>query len=426
MKKEKKTVVKSRNKDIEDSLDLDRKAFTKNWDQSFSTIEKLPIKHGNKVLRVIANKNDDEDKNSNDESEKSESEGSERSDDEVSVDDTDKEVSEEVLEKGNNHLKYIHLSQYDKKVLIGDICTSILADPEKAMKKRRNNDKRQSTDEEVHTMSDLITFLKDPDLHIQEVAVLSCLLVFKDICPSYRIRGLEEQDKTVQLKKDTKKLRDYELSLLLAYKIYLKRLTSLVSAGLGKGKANKGESAEWHLGLSALRCQCELARKLSHFNFRPQLINSIVTNAISTNEVVQKLCCDTIRQLFESDTEGEISFEIIRNIASELIVCKYIITSTSLLNCLLYPKLTVHADQAKDVRRKAKQSRRKRRRQNDDIDSEMLEAEVVTSKTTVQRFQADSLHEVCLIYFRYRYNKCYNYLHEYIIIYVYYMLMGLS
>jgi hypothetical protein len=59
----------------------------------------------------------------------------------------------------------------------------------------------------------------------------------------------------------------------------------------------------------------------------------------------------------------------------------------------------VHADESKNIHKKAKQERRKRKRSGDDVDAGLLEARGVNS-TEVRKCQAASLQEICLIYFR--------------------------
>ena len=53
------------------------------------------------------------------------------------------------------------------------------------------------------------------------------------------------------------------------------------------------------------------------------------------------------------------------------------------------------------VIQKAKQERRKRRKDEDDIEAALLEANPLPEKSNNLRFQADSLHEICLIFFRF-------------------------
>ena len=49
----------------------------------------------------------------------------------------------------------------------------------------------------------------------------------------------------------------------------------------------------------------------------------------------------------------------------------------------------------------AKQERRKRKKDVDDVEAALLEANPLPEKSNNLRFQADSLHEICLIFFRF-------------------------
>ena len=47
-----------------------------------------------------------------------------------------------------------------------------------------------------------------------------------------------------------------------------------------------------------------------------------------------------------------------------------------------------------------KQERRKRKKDVDDVEAALLEANPLPEKSNNLRFQADSLHEICLIFFQ--------------------------
>src|SRR5690606_23926068 len=79
----------------------------------------------------------------------------------------------------------------------------------------------------------LLQMLDHADAHVRELAMLSTTMVFKDICPGYRIRLPTDKEMQQRVKKDTKKLRDYERRLLMSYQRLLKKLNSVVSSGLG-------------------------------------------------------------------------------------------------------------------------------------------------------------------------------------------------
>jgi hypothetical protein len=238
------------------------------------------------------------------------------------------------------------------------------------------------------------------------MAMLSTLVIFKDIIPSYRIRaGDDVISKEIQLKKGTKKIKDYETALLQAYQFYLKFLETTVNNGLGNvkkdisDKLGFGGEAIAKLGLSALRCQCELLRKVSHFNMRTNILSSVINRASQPCDSINRICCETLTNLFLNDVEGEVSYETVCLMAKFFMSVKYDI-SAQLLRVLESCKLLVHANDAKGLRKAQKKERKKRKKAGDDVDANLLEGNGGNQKSNIKRFQADSLAEVVLIYFR--------------------------
>jgi hypothetical protein len=294
------------------------------------------------------------------------------------------------------------LSDRDLQVRIADVCTSIMEDPSRALKRSLDPVSDGGAADGVFRVVDLFDILSAPlsNPKMLEMAMLSALLVFKDICPGYRIRPPDETDKTVQVKKETKKLRDFEFALLGAYQRFLRFLEGKVAAGLGNPRkpVEKWDEAA-QFGLSALRCQCELLGALPHFNFRTSLLTSVVARAGQSSHEVHGLCCDALVRLFTRDSDGEASLDAVNLIAKLMAVAKYDVPE-ALLRTLQHVKLKVHADESKRVHAKAKQERRKRRRGEDDVSVGLMEASAVADKNIQKKFQADALHEICLIYFR--------------------------
>jgi len=312
---------------------------------------------------------------------------------------------------------------------IADICTSITADPERSLKRKptststpgvagvktmKFSDSEGGASAAVdgeYRMSDLFDILTAPLAgNVIEMAMLSMLLVFKDICPTYRIRPPSEQDLTVQLKKETKKLRDFEFGLLGAYQRYLKFLEKTVTLGLGNPRKLLPET-KWEekggaslLGLSALRCQCELLRYLPHFNFRTSIITSVVARCMQPNDEISSICCDALANVFKSDKEGEASLDAVKLLARMYSIVKYDMPVQA-IRVLENVKLQVHADESRRLKLKNKQQRRKRRKTTDEVELGLLESNATVEKSIAQKFQADSLHEICLVYFRIVKNK---------------------
>ena len=392
---------------------IQRRTFTKGWMESFSEKEALPTKQQGKVVRTvnqIKEENSDEGETSDAEedgvvfadgfravtypdhapkksnADEDEEDGDDDDDDEgdyefvpdLIMDKDDENVASSILatqkkvfpkvsekvivpgdensvraKKASSVAKFLGgINQYNARSIIGDICTTVTADPEKSFRKKR--DFSDDGETPMYNFSDLLSVLSHPDMQIVELAMLSCLLAFKDILPGYRIRPTNEAEKDVILKKETKRLRDYENAILGAYQRYLKFLDGKTSTGLrNPRKAVPTWDLDAKLGLSALRCQCELLRAVPHFNYRTLLLNAVISRAAQPEDDVTDVCCGTLDHLFKGDNDGEASFEAVRMIGKVIMTCKYDVPA-GLIRVLSAVKLRVHADQAKGVRRKVR------------------------------------------------------------------------
>jgi nucleolar complex protein 3 len=105
-----------------------------------------------------------------------------------------------------------------------------------------------------------------------------------------------------------------------------------------------------------------------------------------------------LKSLFVKDIDGEVSYEGVLVISKALAGAHYNVPEM-LVRVLENVKVRVHADEAKNIRKQAKKERRKRKRAEDDIEANLMEANA-TNKLNVKKLQADVLHEICLIYFR--------------------------
>ena len=386
---------------------IKRQTFTRGWMESFTEKEALPTKQLGKVVRTVNHVEEEESEEENSEEEEGhvfedgfkavtypdpsadKDQDEEEEGDYEFVPDLDMDRADEVAatsmlatqkkdlgpkesgptekiitpgdqnsqraKKANSTAKFLSsMTIYNARSIIGDICTTVTADPEKSFRKKREiNDDSEAP---MYNFSDLLSVLSHPDAQIVEMAMLSCLLAFKDVLPGYRIRPTSEQEKDVILKKETKRLRDYENAILGAYQRYLKFLDGKTTGGLRNArKAVPTWDLDAKLGLSALRCQCELLRAVPHFNYRTLLLTSVVSRAAQPEGDVSEVCCSTLDHLFKQDNEGEASFEAVRMIGKVIMACKYDVPA-GLIRVLSAVKLRVHADQAKGVRRKVSSS----------------------------------------------------------------------
>ncbi|KAB1216922.1 hypothetical protein CJ030_MR4G016065 [Morella rubra] len=174
-----------------------------------------------------------------------------------------------------------------KKQKLAELGMALLEDPESNIK----------------SLKEMLQISKDNDHAIVKLGVLSLLAVFKDIIPGYRIRLPTEKELEMKVSKAVKKTRFYESTLLSTYKAYLQKLIVL-----------ENKPSFQHV---AIRCMCSLLDAVPHFNFRGSLLVAVVRNIGSSDDVVRKLCCATIKSLFTNEGKhgGEATVEAVRLIA---------------------------------------------------------------------------------------------------------------
>lgn len=399
--------------------EINRQPHTRDWFAKISETrsEALPIKNvSGKVVRITRVTEAAEDGTDNEDDIGSQDEAHDIGDSKIKSKKKKKKASKveedgegsKPFEKKNNQCKTLVYTGKSPKELdqckrkIAEICNSIISSPSLALKQRGTTKEKEKEKGTTYYMSDLLDIMvHTTDAEEFEMTMLSTLLVFKDICPGYRIRSPEEFNKDVQLKKETKHIRDFEVALLVSYQKYISLLEGKVQLGLGGGKR---QVEEWgfveKLGLSALRCQCELLRNLHYFNFRSAILKTVILRSCQPEDSISSICCDTLVHLFKHDATSDLSYEAVKIIAITLSATKSNLSAASLIKTLEHVKIAIHADQAKDIRLKAKRERRKRKRHAEDAEAGLVEASLKGDKNSKLRFQADSLQELSLIYFR--------------------------
>lgn len=378
-----------------------RKPFTPGWVDHLEGEEALPIKRGNRVIKV--KKQSVQPSNADEEEAEVVIHDDEAEENAKKAEDAKKAQSSRPKAAQAAPVKPLALADYSAseeiamKQRIADICTAITSNPETAVLRKQ----LVADGSDDYGIKDLLQLCASRDVQELELALLSTSLVFKDICPSYRIRSDnqdEEGDK--QMKKETKRLRDFELSLLKVYQRFLKILEDLVTSGLGSPKhAPPPPSLARQVAMVALRCQCELLLGLHHFNFRSNLLSALVGRAAQHFEEGTNLCCATLEEVVNLDVHCDLSFELVSTVSKVLTTAKFDIPER-LLRVLQAVKLTVHEDKVKALQIKVKSDRKKRKRNQDSVEAMMLEANVEADKLQRQRYQGNSLQEIALIYFR--------------------------
>ncbi|CAG8507937.1 5954_t:CDS:10 [Dentiscutata erythropus] len=245
------------------------------------------------------------------------------------------------------------------------------------------------------------------NLTIKKLALLTQLVVYKDIIPGYRIRQLTDKEKATKVSEEVKKLRHFEQSLVSNYQAYLKSLET--------------ELKEHAIAETALKCMCDLLMSVTHFNFRSNLMMTIVSRT-STVEFTKMsaMCCEAIIEVFKNDESGEASLDAIKLI-TKMIKSKGYVVHEEILNTFLHlrlkEELSIKAsnnessinNQAKGKKRKYDKQKPKKHlskklkkldKKRKEVVKEMKEANAVVDKEEREKRHTETLKLVFITYFR--------------------------
>lgn len=96
---------------------------------------------------------------------------------------------------------------------------------------------------------------------------------------------------------------------------YLKALEAAVQTAVssaGGGTAAQGARA---LASAAIRCMCGLLSAHPHFNFRSNLVRTVVAGTNHKLVEVREACCECLGGVFSDDVQGEVSLEVTKAVA---------------------------------------------------------------------------------------------------------------
>lgn len=286
--------------DEEMDYELQPRKVGSEWTQK-DYVERLPIKlPGGKIVKV------DQD---------------EKEQQEEPVDEMSQEEEEPVVENQvpveQEPAPKLTKKQYilAKKEELAQIATQIQEDP----------------DENINKLKALRKIAADSNPTVKKLALLTQLAVYKDIIPGYRIRPLTEKEEAVKVSKDVKKLREFEKTLLHNYELYLKELDILLK--------RKSAQSDPSMITVAVKCLCELLTTKTHFNFRLNLMMSIVTrmSTVQWNEDAD-LCSKAIINVFEEDETGRVSLDAVTMI-TRMIKSKNYQVHENVINTFLHLRL---------------------------------------------------------------------------------------
>ncbi|VDC06574.1 unnamed protein product [Peniophora sp. CBMAI 1063] len=208
------------------------------------------------------------------------------------------------------------------KEQIAGICQEIIADPENSLGLLRRLNSFSLP--QIVTPSRPEPVPNDPI--VRKLAILSQLAVFKDIIPGYRIRALTDKEKEEKVSQMVARTREWEQGLVNVYQQYLKTLESELKAKAGLEDA-------------ALQCMCTLLADLTHFNFRVNLMSSVVGRLSKRSwDDSSELCLKTIISVFKADVTGVPSLEVVR-LLNRMVKERRFKIHPDVLGCLLSLRL---------------------------------------------------------------------------------------
>ncbi|KAK6108061.1 Nucleolar complex-associated family protein [Brugia pahangi] len=246
--------------------------------------ELLPIKVGSKIVRQTCKK---------DELESSEDAEENQQQNEESQIDLSQLSAAELLKLRCDHVE-------NAKSSISNLAYLIIADPHSEVHKLR----------ELYILStgkDIFSLARET---VIKLATVSLAEVFIDIIPGYVIRPRTDEEMSQKLSKETKKLYDFEQTLLRYYLKYLQHLESYAT------KLLKQPNSDHQLPIVCLKCLSRILLNAPHFNYSSNIINFIVRICTSNSKDAIDLCCSTLSDLFQNDLNFRISSTAAKYIAS--------------------------------------------------------------------------------------------------------------
>jgi len=277
--------------------------------------------------------------------------------------------------------------------LIAELSESILEDPSSAFSSSSSkDDDAHRSRSKMRKLLEIANIEKEgSNQFTARLSIMSLVAIFQDIIPSYRIRPPTAAEMAVRVTKETKKVWDYERSLLQTYQQYLKlleRTWDLCSTN--------------PLGVTAILALCELLKAAPHFNFRSNILRVVVRQMnFGKSEEISEACCSAVEYLFLNDAQGDVALEAAR-LVCKLIRDRNFHVKARVLHTFLSLPLRVHIDEAQAAKlaSQANAKNRKRNKEEAQIESELKESSGVVDKILLARSQSDTLQSVTVIYFQ--------------------------
>ncbi|KAJ1951977.1 hypothetical protein IWQ62_006325, partial [Dispira parvispora] len=186
-----------------------------------------------------------------------------------------------------------------KKVELAELSQRIIEEPEK----------------EVMVLKRLLSIATEEVDHavLSKLGLLSLLAVYQDIIPGYMIRSLTSKEKATKVTKEVKQRRQFEEALVRYYQRYLQLLDTIIKDPTRHSPPGSTHTTPKSLAEVAVQCLCELLVKAPHFNFRLNILTTLVARLTDKQHtLIPQMCAQAIVQLFQLDESGQYSLDTVR------------------------------------------------------------------------------------------------------------------
>lgn len=173
---------------------------------------------------------------------------------------------------------------------------------------------------------------------IRASAILSLCAVFVDVLPGYRIRDLTEAEAKEKVNQELARRREWEQGLVKVYRDYLEL-------------CEKVTRERTELSKVSLKAMCTLVTKATQFNFRTNLLRSLVSylSRRSWNAGSEEVN-NALIEVLRSDNHGEVSLELVRLLNRMIKEKKFNVNERVLeMLCHLRLKNELQADRRADM-----------------------------------------------------------------------------
>lgn len=255
------------------------------------------------------------------------------------------------------------------------------------------------------------------DENVRASAILSLCAVFIDILPGYRIRALTAAEQSERVNQELARRREWEQGIVNIYRDYLEMCERI----------SRKEDTLFSVTIKAI---CTLAVKVTHFNYRTNLLRSLVSCLSRKRwDTASQDANEALVTILKEDHQGDVSLEIVR-LLNRMIKERHFNVNATALDILRHLRLRDELPQGKratmttatngtekdkmnDVYNKKLKSKdirkgkgehlskkeAKRRKEMKEIEEEMKEAEAEVDLEERERHQTETLKLLFVLYF---------------------------